>query len=68
MGALSLAQQAPTFHTDVKVVNVLATVRDKRGNIVNSLTKDDFVLEEDGKPQTVRYFVGRHQLQSVAGS
>lgn len=67
MGALSLAQQAPTFHTDVKVVNVLATVRDKRGNIVNSLTKDDFVLEEDGKPQTVRYFARETDLPLTLG-
>ncbi|MGI9104482.1 MAG: VWA domain-containing protein [Terriglobales bacterium] len=51
-----LAQQMPTFRSDVKVVNVLATVRDKKGNIVNTLNKDDFVLEEDGKPQTIKYF------------
>src|SRR5580658_2555876 len=35
---------------DVKVVNVLATVRDKHGKIVSELGKDDFVLTEDGKP------------------
>ncbi len=45
-----------TFSTDVKVVNVLATVRDKQGKLVNNLTQDDFVLTEDGRPQTIRYF------------
>ena len=50
------AQQTPTFSVNVKVVNVLATVRDKHGNIVNTLGKDDFTLEEDGKTQTIRYF------------
>ena len=30
------------FSTDVKVVNVLVTVRDKQGKIVRNLTKDDF--------------------------
>jgi VWFA-related protein len=44
------------FSTDVKVVSVLATVRDKKGAIVRNLKKDDFVLEEDGKAQTIKYF------------
>src|SRR5438477_6986654 len=45
-----------TFSTNVKVVNVLATVRDKDGHIVSNLSKDDFVLSEDGRPQVIRYF------------
>ena len=49
-------QQAPPINVTVKVVNVLATVRDKRGQIVSNLGKDDFVLEEDGRPQTITYF------------
>lgn len=56
------AQQPPTMSVDVKVVNVLATVRDKHGNIVNNLTKDDFVLEEEGRPQTIRYFTRETDL------
>jgi VWFA-related protein len=50
------AQEVPTFSSDVKVVNVLTTVRDKHGQIVNNLTKDDFKLQQDGQPQTIRYF------------
>jgi VWFA-related protein len=38
------------------VVNVLATVRDKHGKLVNNLSRDDFVLDEDGRPQTIKYF------------
>ena len=51
-------QQPPQsqINVDVKVVNVLATVRDKHGMIVSNLGKDDFVLTEDGKPQTITYF------------
>jgi len=64
---LATAQQAPTFSVDVKVVNVLATVRDKHGNIVNSLTKDDFTLEEDGRPQTIRYFRRETDLPLTLG-
>ena len=47
---------AATFSSNVKVVNVLATVRDKHGQIVNNLSKDDFKLEQDGQVQTIRYF------------
>src|SRR5271165_5928834 len=50
------AQDVPTFSSDVKVVSVLATVRDKHGQIVENLTKDDFKLQQDGQPQTIRYF------------
>jgi VWFA-related protein len=42
---------------EVKTVSVLATVRDKHGKIVSDLTKDDFQLDEDGRPQTINYFV-----------
>lgn len=58
---------APTFSTDVKVVNVFATVRDKDGKIVRDLTKDDFVLQEDGRPQTIRYFAQQSELPLTLG-
>jgi VWFA-related protein len=63
----SSGQQTPTFSSDVKVVNVLATVRDKRGQIVNNLTKDDFKLEQDGHPQTIRYFAKETDLPLTLG-
>ncbi len=50
-----LAQDA-TFSTDVKVVTLLASVRNPDGNIVKDLTKDDFELREDGRLQTIPYF------------
>ena len=37
-------------------MSVLATVRDKHRKIISILGKDDFVLEEDGRPQTINYF------------
>ncbi|HEY4962605.1 MAG TPA: VWA domain-containing protein [Terriglobales bacterium] len=49
-------QETTTISKDVNVVNVLATVRNKQGQIVNNLTKDDFKLEDDGRPQTIKYF------------
>jgi len=45
-----------TFRTDVRVVNVLASVRDKKGSFVRDLSKEDFTLLEDGRPQTITYF------------
>ena len=52
---------------DVKVVTLPVTVRDKHGKIVTSLNKDDFALEEDGKPQTIRYFNQETNLPLTVG-
>lgn len=46
----------PKFSSDVNVVNLFATVRTKQGKIVNNLNKDDFLLDEEDKPQTIQYF------------
>ncbi len=61
------SQQPPTFSANVKVVNVLATVRDKQGQIVRNLTREDFMLEEDGRPQTIRYFSQQSDLPLTLG-
>jgi VWFA-related protein len=54
------AQQAPASSVNVNVnanvVNVLATVRDKHGKLATDLEQSDFVLQEDGRPQTIRSF------------
>ena len=57
----------PTFKTEVKVVNVLATVRDKHGAIVRDLPKDDFSLLENRRPQTIRYFSRETDLPLTIG-
>jgi VWFA-related protein len=56
-----------TFTTDVRVVNLFATVRDQQGQIRHDLTKEDFKLEEDGKVQTIRYFSQQTNLPLVLG-
>ncbi|HYA98495.1 MAG TPA: VWA domain-containing protein, partial [Methylomirabilota bacterium] len=48
--------QPPKIAVEVKAVNVLATVRDRHGKIVSTLTKDDFTVQEDGRPQILNYF------------
>jgi Ca-activated chloride channel family protein len=40
----------------VELVNVLMTVTDKKNRTVIDMTKDDFHVTEDGKPQTITYF------------
>jgi VWFA-related protein len=65
------SQQPPAIQqpiaVQVKVVNVLATVRDKHGNIVRGLTRNDFTLEEDGRPQEIRYFSQESDLPLTLG-
>ena len=48
--------QAPTFKAQVEYVEVDALVADEQGNFVRGLTKDDFQVFEDGKPQTISTF------------
>ena len=45
---------AAQVRVDVRLVNVVATVSDARGRLIPNLTADDFLLEEDGKPQPIR--------------
>ena len=66
LGPLS-AQQVPTFSSNVKVVNVPATVRTKKGEIVRDLSKDDFTLAEDGRPQSIKYFAKESELPLSIG-
>src|ERR1700719_4495287 len=65
--SLARGQDEPTFSADVKVVNVLATVRTKKNEIVRDLTKDDFALTENGRPQTIRYFSKETDLPLTVG-
>jgi VWFA-related protein len=54
--------QEPKIAVDVKAVNVLTAVHDKHGKIITTLSKDDFVLAEDGRPQSITYFVRETDL------
>ena len=61
------SQQQPKISVEVKVVTVLATVRDKHGQIVSNLGKDDFTLEEDGHAQPITYFTRDTDLALTLG-
>jgi len=49
-------QNLPTFKSNVNVVNLFFNVKDKKGLLIPGLTKNDFQVFEDGKPQTIKYF------------
>jgi VWFA-related protein len=59
--------QAPKISSEVKLVTVYATVRDKKGKIVPTLNKEDFTLDEDGRPQTISNFVRDSDLPLTLG-
>lgn len=63
----AIAQEEVTFSTDVKVVNVLATVRDKQGKIIRDLGEADFSVSENGRRQTIRYFSRESDLPLTLG-
>src|SRR5664280_1418066 len=68
MGSVLLAQdQMPTIKVDVDVVNILASVRDKRGALIPSLQKEDFTILEDGKAQPIKYFTKETDLPLTIG-
>jgi VWFA-related protein len=61
---LKIKTQEPQLKiaVEVKTVSVLATVRDKHGKIIPNLTKDDFQIDEDGRPQKIDYFAHESDL------
>jgi len=67
LGQSQPSQQEPVVSVKVKVVNMLVTVRDKHGQIVRNLTKDDFTLQEEGRAQVIRYFAKEDNLPLKLG-
>jgi VWFA-related protein len=61
------AGQTTTLSLDAKLVNLPVLVRDKKGALVQSLTKDDFTLSVDGHPETIRYFDKDNDLPLTVG-
>jgi VWFA-related protein len=49
-------QPAVTFKLEVNYVEVDAIVTDAQGHLARGLTKDDFQVLEDGKPQSISVF------------
>jgi len=74
------AQQAPadqkpdesqgpvaTFKASTGIVQLFFNVKDKHGALIPNLTKDDFNVNEDGSPQTIKYFTAESNLPLTLG-
>jgi Ca-activated chloride channel family protein len=63
LAPLTLAgQETTTFHVDVRLVNIFVNVTDQNGSIVGELTRDDFAVFEDGRPQEISIFERQSEL------
>lgn len=49
-------QSVATLHMQAREVLLPVTVRDKKGALVTNLSKTDFTLTEDGRPQAIKSF------------
>lgn len=56
-----------TLKINVNVVQLFFNVKDKHGTLIPSLTKNDFEISEDGKPQTIKYFTPESNLPLTLG-
>src|SRR5260370_16295706 len=52
----SRQDQIPTFRKNVNLVSLFFNVKGKHSDFVPGLTQDNFEVQEDGKPQTIKYF------------
>jgi len=60
-------QPPPSIKVEVNIVNILASVRDKRGGLIGNLGKDDFSIFEDGKQQDIKYFTRETDIPMTIG-
>jgi VWFA-related protein len=56
-----------TLKLSVNLVDVVFTVKDKAGNLVPHLTKDDCTVSEDKQPQTLKSFVSETHMPLTLG-
>src|SRR5260221_5067922 len=60
-------QSVSTLKVNVNVVQLFFNVKDKKGGLIPSLTKGDFQLIKDGKPETIKYFAAESDLPLTLG-
>ena len=58
-------QQQPTFKSGARTVAVYATVTDREGRLVPDLTREDFEVYDNGKPQPTTIFSSETQPITV---
>ena len=60
-------ESGQTFKAQVNVVSLFFNVKDKHGMLIPGLTKTDFEVMEDGKPQTIKYFAAESDQPLTLG-
>src|SRR5205807_1710072 len=65
--ACAAAQDQP-IRIDVDLVNILFTVKAKKGGaLIPNLEKSNFTIQEDGAPQTIQHFSRETDLPLTLG-
>jgi VWFA-related protein len=59
--------QGPTIKTEVNLVNLFVTVRDKNKRIVTDMKQDDFKVAEDSQDQKIAFFSKEMALPITLG-
>jgi VWFA-related protein len=60
-------QSMETLKVNVNVVQLFFNVKDRHGALIPNLTRNDFEVLEDGKPQTIKYFTAESNLPLTLG-
>jgi VWFA-related protein len=60
-------QSVETLKVSVNVVQLFFNVKDKHGLLIPNLTKNDFDILEDGKPEIIKYFTAESNLPLTLG-
>lgn len=66
VGLIGLQDQAARFRSSVRTVEIYATVHGKDGHLIADLSRDDFEVFDDGRPQVITVFDNTPQRITVA--
>ncbi len=61
------SSQAATITVNAQLVNLPVIVRDRKGALIQNLTRADFALSVEGRPQAIRYFDQDNDLPLTLG-
>jgi VWFA-related protein len=64
-GGISTSAQQPTFRTGTRTVALYATVTDSQKRLVPDLTRSDFEIYDNDKPQVIELFLNEVQPITV---
>ena len=66
LALVHVGAQQPVFKAGVELVDLSATVTDDHGRFINGLTKDDFIVSDNGPPQEIVSFSSMRAPVSLA--